>query len=161
MSDFPDFPSGGYMLLRSATVPGCLLDKPAAELQRCDILIEAGKITAIAPAISAPLGAHVVDLDGGMVWPGFVDIHTHLDKGHIWPRTQNHDGTHLGAVQAVMADRQTNWSEDDVAARMDFSLRTAHAHGTVAIRTHLDSLGAQLDISWPVFRDMRAKSTLD
>ena len=157
MSDFPDFPSGGYMLLRSATVPGCLLDKPAAELQRCDILIEAGKITAIAPAISAPLGAHVVDLDGGMVWPGFVDMHTHLDKGHTWPRASNADGTHTSAVKAVMEDRSANWSAEDVAARMDFALRCAYAHGTVAIRTHIDSLGNQLDISWPVFAEMRAK----
>ena len=143
------------LLLRHATFPACLSDIGGEGLIRSDILISGGKIAGLGAGLPQP--ARVLDLDGGMVWPGFVDIHTHLDKGHIWPRTQNHDGTHLGAVQAVMADRQTNWSEDDVAARMDFSLRTAHAHGTVAIRTHLDSLGAQLDISWPVFRDMRAK----
>ena len=39
--------------------------------------------------------------------------------------------------------------------RMDFSLRCAFAHGTGAIRTHLDSLGKQAAISWPVFAEMR------
>jgi cytosine/creatinine deaminase len=38
---------------------------------------------------------------------------------------------------------------------MDFSLRCAFAHGTGAIRTHLDSLGKQAAISWPIFAEMR------
>ncbi len=45
---------------------------------------------------AAPGPSH--DLDGGLVLPCFVDIHTHLDKGHIWPRTPNPDGTLLGAL---------------------------------------------------------------
>jgi cytosine deaminase len=38
---------------------------------------------------------------------------------------------------------------------MDFALRTAYAHGTVAIRTHLDSIPPQHDISWDLFERMR------
>jgi cytosine/creatinine deaminase len=38
---------------------------------------------------------------------------------------------------------------------MDFGLRCALAHGTGAIRTHLDSIGKQTAISWPVFAEMR------
>ena len=44
---------------------------------------------------------------------------------------------------------------NDVRARMDFSLRCAYAHGTRLIRTHLDSLGPQHRITWPVFAEMR------
>ena len=150
----PVFPPSGDMLLRDATLPGSLLDGPQPELLRGDLLIQNGRIAAIGPALTASVPA--VDLDGGMVWPGFVDLHTHLDKGHTWPRASNTEGTHMAAVQAVMADRQANWSAEDVATRMDFALRCAYAHGTVAIRTHLDSFGPQLDISWPVFRQMRA-----
>ncbi len=40
---------------------------------------------------------------------------------------------------------------------MDFALRCAFAHGTRAIRTHLDSIPPQPEISWPVFREMRAE----
>ena len=79
------------------------------------------------------------DLDRGIVLPRLVDVHTHIDKGHIWPRAQNPNGTHLGARNAVMADREANWSRDDVAKRMDFALRCAFAHGTGALRTHIDS----------------------
>ena len=38
---------------------------------------------------------------------------------------------------------------------MDFALRCAFAHGTGAIRTHLDSIGTQTAISWPVFAELR------
>ncbi|MEM9141251.1 MAG: cytosine deaminase, partial [Pseudomonadota bacterium] len=34
-------------------------------------------------------------------------------------------------------------------------LRCAWAHGTRAIRTHLDSIPPQHEISWPIFREMR------
>jgi cytosine deaminase len=40
---------------------------------------------------------------------------------------------------------------------MDFSLRSAYAHGTAALRTHLDSLAPQEEISWPVFAEMRER----
>jgi cytosine deaminase len=40
---------------------------------------------------------------------------------------------------------------------MDFSLRCAYAHGTKALRTHIDSVPPQEEISWPVFEDMRER----
>jgi cytosine deaminase len=77
--------------------------------------------------------------------PAFVDCHTHLDKGHIWPRRPNPDGSFPGALEAVLADRSANWSAADVEARMEFALKCAWAYGTKAIRTHLDSLPPQED----------------
>jgi cytosine deaminase len=98
----------------------------------------------------------VLDLDGGQVWPALVDVHTHLDKGHIWPRAENPDGTHAAASAAVGADRKAKWSIDDVRQRFEFGLRCAFAHGTGAIRTHIDSHEPQqVDISWQVFRELR------
>jgi cytosine deaminase len=97
-----------------------------------------------------------LDMRGAMFLPCLTDMHTHLDKGHIWPRAPNPDGTFAGALATVDRDRRARWSAADVAARMDFALRCAHAHGTRAVRTHLDSLPPQHEISWPVFREMRA-----
>jgi cytosine deaminase len=91
-----------------------------------------------------------------MVFPAFVDMHTHLDKGHIWPRSPNPDGSFMGALTTVRADSAARWSAEDVRPRMSFSLRCAYAHGTRAIRTHLDSIPPQDDISWPVFRELQA-----
>ena len=153
----PFGPGSGTLLLRRARVPRCLLDAPAssAELLECDIRIADGVIAEVGPALAPH--ASVADLAGGIVFPGFVDMHTHIDKGHIWPRATNPDGTHGGALGAVKADREANWSAEDVAARAGFSLRCAYAHGTVALRTHLDSLGEQLEITWPVFKQLRGE----
>jgi cytosine deaminase len=133
-------------------VPGFIGPADADGLVRLDIRIEHGAITAVAPAGSAPDG---VDLRGGQVWPGFVDAHTHLDKGHIWPRARNPSGDFAGAIGAVMADRSAAWSEADVEARADFALRCAYAHGTVAIRTHLDTYMPHGAGTWRVFRRLR------
>lgn len=145
--------------LANATVPVALLrgaeTLPADQdgLARADIVIAAGRIE----AVTAPgtLAAEAVDLDGGMILPCFVDAHTHLDKGHIWPRARNPDGTFPGALATVAADRAANWTRADVRARMTFALKSAHAYGTAAIRTHIDSVAGQIDISWPLFAEMR------
>ena len=104
--------------------------------------------------------AAAIDLKGRIVLPCFVDCHTHIDKGHIWPRKPNPDGSFMGALNAAGADRAARWNADDVARRMDFSLRSAYAHGTKALRTHLDSVPPQETISWPVFEDDARKLAL-
>ena len=125
--------------LRNASVPAAMMGRPGSGLEQVDIAVSDGKIASIASHQPGP-GR---DLDRGLVLPAFVDIHTHLDKGHIWPRKQNPDGTWLGALLAVQTDRAGLWSKSDVGRRMDFALRSAYAHGTAAIRTHLDSIPPQ------------------
>lgn len=149
------------LVLANATVPTCLA--PGADLSgdedglaRADVVIEAGRIASVRPLGCGPAeDLPRVDLDRGMVLPLFVDMHTHLDKGHIWPRRRNPDGKFMSALEAVRDDSRRNWSAEDVRRRMDFSLRAAFAHGTRAIRTHLDSIPPQHGISWPVFSAMR------
>ncbi len=152
---FLSWPDADDFVLRRVQVPTGLSSIIAGEqdLQSCDVHVRAGRIHAV--AASLPPADISIDLAGSMVIPGFVDLHTHLDKGHIWPRIINPDGTHLSAQQAVKTDRELNWTAEDVYARANFGLRCAYSHGTVAVRTHLDSLGAQLAITWPVFRRLR------
>jgi cytosine/creatinine deaminase len=123
-----------------------------------DILVDGGRIAAVAPAGSADFGdAPRAALHGCIVLPTFVDAHTHLDKAHIWRRAPNPTGDFPAALAAVAADRAANWTADDVARRMDFCLRSAYAHGTSAIRTHIDSIGPQTRISWPVVAEARER----
>jgi cytosine deaminase len=155
------FPTEPAYVLRNATVARALLAQPQSypgegETVRLDLAVERGRLARIRPAGAGEVGPSV-DLDGGMVWPCFTDIHTHLDKGHIWPRSPNPDGRHASARTAVAADRTAHWSAADVAARMRFGLRCAYAHGTRAVRTHIDSYGGQGEISWPVLAAMRAE----
>ena len=145
--DFRSLPQGPLRLL-NVTVPACLLGE-AGDLTRTSISIDGAMI---GDGTGTP-----VDMQGAMALPCFVDMHTHLDKGHIWPRSPNPDGTFMGALTTVGADRVARWTAADVRARMDFSLRCAWAHGTRAIRTHLDAIPPQDDISFGVFREMRAE----
>jgi cytosine deaminase len=116
----------GSGVLTNATVPACVLGGTTAGdpagLMAADLEIEGGKLTGIRPAGSMQAGDGAVDLDGGMVLPTLVDLHTHLDKGHIWPRKPNPDGQFQGALTAVGEDREANWSAEDVRARMKFAL---------------------------------------
>jgi cytosine deaminase len=154
-------PTHGELTLRRARVPVDLLDGvpllPNADAEGfalADIDIRAGKIAAI-HASSDQSTAEGIDWNHGQVWPALVDMHTHLDKAFIWPRATNPDGTVAGAVRSTRADRESRWSTEDVRRRFDFALRCAYAHGTSAIRTHLDCDPPQGGITWPVFAEMR------
>ena len=145
-----------YDWIANARVPAVLLDSDlvagADGLVAADLRLEAGRIA----AIEAPGDRDgALDQRGGMVLPCFVDMHTHIDKGHIWPRRPNPDGTFDGALVSAGEDRTANWRAEDVRRRMDFALRCAYAHGTAVLRTHLDSVAPQHRISWPLFTEMR------
>jgi cytosine deaminase len=165
--DFVAIPEGEVYRLRNATVPVALLTAPPPVpvsvdgLAVVDLEIRAGRIAAVGAADRAGegsldrRGARDPDLRRGLVWPCFVDVHTHLDKGHTWGRAPNLDGTFAGAIQAVSADRAAHWSADDVRRRMEFGLACSYAHGTKAVRTHLDSFRPQAEISWAVMAELR------
>ena len=55
--------------LRPITSP----DIPCGQL-----LIDAGKIVAIGETVDAPAGCEVIDAQGNLVCPGFIDAHTHI-----------------------------------------------------------------------------------
>jgi len=152
--------SGPYHLANArvhrSLTPGLAAPFDGDGFALADIAVADGRIAGIG-AHGASEKTDAIDLAGRIVLPCFVDCHTHIDKGHIWPRRPNPDGTFMGALEAAGADRTTRWSAEDVARRMDFSLRCAYAHGTKALRTHLDSVSPQEEISWPVFETMREK----
>jgi cytosine deaminase len=161
---FAPIPAAPAYRLCDARVPIALAHQGGIAADRegfahVDVTIAGGKILSIVPHGGFTLDGDLpaVALGGGIVLPRLIDIHTHLDKGHIWPRRPNPDGTFMGALGAAGADREAHWSAEDVRRRMDFALRCAYAHGTGAVRTHLDSIGPQTAISWPVFDEMRAQ----
>ncbi|MEY4487875.1 MAG: hypothetical protein RIQ79_383, partial [Verrucomicrobiota bacterium] len=46
-------------------------------IPRGDVLVQEGKITAVGTGLTAPEGATVIDAEGRVLMPGFVDCHTH------------------------------------------------------------------------------------
>jgi 5-methylthioadenosine/S-adenosylhomocysteine deaminase len=99
------------ILIKNAIV---LSQDPAiGELPRADVLVEGDKIAAVKPDISVD-GAQVIDADGDIVIPGFVDTHRHTWETSI--RTSAPDYT-LGAYFAAILDKfGPNYRPDDVYA---------------------------------------------
>jgi cytosine/creatinine deaminase len=161
-------PIADHYWLTNAHVPVALLQgpiglQPTKELVAVDLEIQAGLIRQIVPAGTRADSPDVIssevipsiDLNRRLVWSCFVDLHTHLDKGHIWPRTPNVDGTFNSALELNRADREQYWSAEEVYRRMEFGLKCSYAHGTQAIRTHIDSHGKQAAISFQVFKALQ------
>jgi imidazolonepropionase-like amidohydrolase len=84
--DFPEtYPAGAFgrtaapeqpkaVLIQGATV---WTSGPQGTLQNADVLVTAGKISAVGPGLKTPGGATVVDGKGMHVTPGIVDCHSH------------------------------------------------------------------------------------
>ncbi|NEQ77470.1 MAG: cytosine deaminase [Okeania sp. SIO2C9] len=156
--------------LKNAHIPVCLLetnfDIPSQTregLSLVDIEISKGHIIQVIyssthlPSLETE-NIPTVDLKGGQVWPCFVDMHTHLDKGHIWMRSPNSDGSFDGALDAEAKDAKEYWNAEDIYRRMEFGLKCSYAHGTKAIRTHLAHLecfAEQGNISLDVFQTLQ------
>lgn len=156
-------PPGETYLLARARAPGCFLedagrlgDADREGNRLVDVQIVGGIVRAITPSgMGHESVGPTLDLGGRQVWPTFLDIHTHLDKGQVIPRAVP-DGTLEGGARGTMADR-ARWTAEDIAARMGFGLRCAHAHGVSMIRTHLDSTEELAPRSFSVFRALRSE----
>ena len=150
--------------LRNAHVPNCLINiDDAVEQTReglclVDLKINQGKIERIFVANKSKIDDDIpsLDLAKKIILPCLVDVHTHLDKGHIWERSPNVNGTFDMALSKAIADSEKHWQPEDVYRRMEFGLKCSYAHGTQAIRTHIDSYGKQADISLDVFQSLQS-----
>src|SRR5437899_1968270 len=61
---------------------GAVVDGTGAPRRRADIAVDGDRITAIGPDVGR--GRRELDVEGRLVTPGFVDIHTHLDAQLSW-----------------------------------------------------------------------------
>jgi N-acyl-D-amino-acid deacylase len=61
---------------------GTIVDGSGAPKRTGDIAIDGGVITAVGGKLGA--AKRVIDADGCLVTPGFVDIHTHYDGQATW-----------------------------------------------------------------------------
>ena len=148
--------------LCNAHVPRCLIDTENVRQTReglclVDLKINRGQIERVVAAGSkVDSDLPQLDLAKRIILPCPIDVHTHLDKGHIWERSPNIDGTFDTALTKAIADSEQYWQSEDVFRRMEFGLKCSYAHGTQAIRTHIDSYGKQADISLDVFQSLRS-----
>ena len=62
----------------SILIRGGRVIDPGGFVGIADVLIDKGKIAAVGPNLSAPVGARTIQADGKLVMPGFVDLHVHF-----------------------------------------------------------------------------------
>ena len=156
-----EIPAAAKFVLRGARIPTATLAPPpaaaVADVEACvgvDLVIGDGLVAALHERGKAPSDLPGVDLDGRIVWPTFVDMHTHLDKGQVIPRVRP-DGTLYGGHSLTVADR-AHWTVEDMTLRMEFGLQCAYVHGVSAIRSHLDSVTLPMaEHAFGVFADLR------
>ena len=81
-----------------------LVDGTGAAARQADITFEHGVITDVGDAGSATRnGSQVIDADGHLVAPGWVDVHTHYDAQATWDPFLTPSGWH-GVTTAVMGN---------------------------------------------------------
>lgn len=147
--------------LKNAHIPLCLIEnknfKANTQEDLClvDVEIKQGIINQIIQGNSTNTNINSIDLQKKIIFPCFIDMHTHLDKGHIWQRSPNKTGTFDDALITAKKDAEASWNREDIYRRMEFGIKCSYAHGTSAIRTHIDSYGENAFISLDVFKKLQ------
>ncbi|HWG97282.1 MAG TPA: amidohydrolase family protein, partial [Nitrospira sp.] len=62
----------------SILIKGGLVIDPGRFVGIADVLIDKGKIDAVRPNLSAPVDGRIIQANGKLVMPGFVDLHVHF-----------------------------------------------------------------------------------
>lgn len=63
---------------------GTVVDGTGAPSRTADVAVANGRIVEVGRVDAPPGAARVVDAEGALVMPGFVDIHTHYDGLATW-----------------------------------------------------------------------------
>ncbi len=103
-----------------------------------DVLIDGERIAAIGPGLAAPEGAELVQGDGLLLAPPFVDAHFHLDAtlSYGLPRV-NQSGTLLEGI-ALWGELKPQLAQEALVERALQYCDWAVARGLLAIRSHVD-----------------------
>jgi cytosine deaminase len=103
----------------------------------CDLGISGGRFVALEQGAATP-AALILDADGRLAVPGFVEPHIHLDKALISERAPvNVSGTLTEAIE-ILWEIKRNYSADEIADRASRVLARAIEHGVSRLRTHVD-----------------------
>lgn len=105
---------------------------------KTDILIKDGKFEKIQANIKAEDGVEVIDCDGSMVLPQFIESHVHLDASLTAgdPRW-NIAGTLFEGI-AIWEERKQKLTKKDVMDRAREAIRKQASNGIGHVRTHVD-----------------------
>jgi len=105
---------------------------------RPSIRISEGRIEAIDPDNpDSPEASEVLDLGGGLLLPGLVDGHVHLDKTYLGDTWHDHKAA-SSLVEHVAYERRLRREIASVEQRAIALIEQALSKGTTIMRTHAD-----------------------
>ncbi len=97
------------LLLRGATV----MTGAGPTLERGDVLVENGRISAVGPDLAAPPGVQVIDVAGRFITPGIIDPHSHLGVYAVPAATSTADGNEMtGPFKPEIRAEDSFWPQD-------------------------------------------------
>ena len=70
-----------HLLIKNGTL--ITMDPQLGDMADGDVLIEGSRIIAVGPRLTAPAGTETIDATGMVVFPGGVDVHTHVAGGAL------------------------------------------------------------------------------
>ncbi|MCZ7532749.1 MAG: amidohydrolase family protein [Acidimicrobiia bacterium] len=115
-----------------------LADGVLASGVRADVVLRGSVVADVVPAGQARLtGDEVVELDGRLLVPAFVEPHAHLDKALIADTFPNPAGDLNSAIEAIV-DAWATLTVEDTITRAVTAARKLVMSGVTAIRTHAD-----------------------
>lgn len=103
-----------------------------------DLRIDAGLFSEIGSNLSVKADEKVIDLNGKLVLPPFVDPHVHLDSTMTAGDPEyNESGTLFDGIR-IWSERKKTLSHEDVKQRALTALRLQASHGLQFVRSHVD-----------------------
>lgn len=112
---------------------GCRL--PERE-ELVDLGLRGGRIAALGSLAGAEAKERL-SVEGRLVLPGLVEAHIHLDKALLLDRAPSREGSLAEAIR-VTGEAKRRFTVGDIRQRARMVLGLAVAHGTTAMRSHVE-----------------------
>ncbi|MDY6811960.1 MAG: amidohydrolase family protein [Actinomycetota bacterium] len=127
-----------------STVPvgsqvGCLRNAVLTGGESVDVYLSGGRIARVERAGGTVIGPDDIDLTGYLLVPATAEPHAHLDKALTFDEISPPMGDLSSAIAAWEA-YTPSMTEDSVAIRARAAAMTLLAHGTTAVRSHVNIL---------------------
>lgn len=104
-----------------------------------DVRIENGQFTAIEAQIEPYENEEVIDADGKLLLPPFIDSHVHLDATLTAGDPEwNESGTLFDGIR-IWSERKKTLTKQDVKERALATLKKQASHGIQFVRSHVDT----------------------
>src|ERR1700675_4928418 len=103
-----------------------------------DLGIAGGRFVSVESPSTTTAATMILDTEGRMAVPGFVEPHIHLDKALISERAPvNASGTLTEAIE-ILWEIKRNYTVDEIADRASRVLERALENGISRLRSHVD-----------------------